>query len=194
MYRETENRAGRSQVLPFGIAAVLIAAIVLGGCAEPASPVAMTAPRAPGAAEQVTGSRFAVGAVAGGEETNPLWTSEVDAPSFRAALRNSLSNAGLLKEGSDLRVDAVLVEMDQPLIGISMTVTGTVLYRVVDAGDVVRFEQRVSAPYTAEFSEAFLGVERLRKANEGAIRTNIGRFIEILLQTPFEAGDGIAVS
>ena len=40
------------------------------------------------------------------------------------------------------------------------------------------FDQVVDVPYTANFSDAFYGVERLRLANEGAIRVNIGAFLQ----------------
>lgn len=176
------------------ISVAVLTLSTLAACAQPADPSSMVAPRALDAPAQATASRFAVGSVAGGEETIPLWTSEVSAEAFRTALTGSLANAGLLAPDSALRVEALLQELDQPLVGISMTVTATVIYRVIGPSDEVLFAQSVSTPYTAEFSEAFLGVERLRVANQGAIRTNIARFVEILLQTPFLVGDGLAVS
>ncbi len=40
----------------------------------------------------------------------------------------------------------------------------------------------IDTPYTADFSAAFVATERLRLANEGAIRTNIGQFMDKLRQ------------
>lgn len=36
-----------------------------------------------------------IGQVTGGQDTNPMWTYQVDAVSFRAALERSLEQAGL---------------------------------------------------------------------------------------------------
>ena len=43
------------------------------------------------------------------------------------------------------------------------------------------FDQTITEPYTANFSDAFLAVERLRLANEGAMRVNIGTFLKALV-------------
>ena len=42
------------------------------------------------------------------------------------------------------------------------------------------FEQAITTPYTAKAGDAFPGVERLRLANEGAVRQNITRLIDEL--------------
>ena len=68
-----------------------------------------------------------------------------------------------------------------------MTVTATVNYILTDtlSGQVI-YERDIAIPYTAEFSEAFLGMERLRKANEGAARVNIKEFVDDLYELTFE--------
>ena len=38
----------------------------------------------------------------------------------------------------------------------------------------------MEAPHTAAFDEAFLGAERLRIANEGSVKSNIGKLIQRL--------------
>ena len=43
-------------------------------------------------------------------------------------------------------------------------------------------QTQVVTPYTADLGDAFLGVERLKVASEGAIRTNIERLIRELAE------------
>ncbi len=123
--------------------------------------------------------------VQGGEKTNPIWTSQVDNPEFAAALENTLRvHALLVEQGGSGRykLTATLVSMDQPFIGASFTVTATVQYVLVDAtSGALVFDETIAKPYTAKFSDAFLGAERLRLANEGAIRENIGEFVRHLI-------------
>lgn len=120
--------------------------------------------------------------VTGGEETNPLWTSEVSTGDFRQALMLTLKQHTILASGNGpLTLDAALVTMDQPLVGFDMTVTSTVRYTVTRTGGAVIFEETLTVPYTANFSDAFIGARRLRLANEGAVKANIQRFIEHLV-------------
>jgi hypothetical protein len=59
-------------------------------------------------------------------------------------------------------------------------VTPTVDYTIVDAAGATVLSERVVSPFTAQFSDSFLAVERLRLANEGAIRENIRQFLALL--------------
>ena len=38
-------------------------------------------------------------------------------------------------------------------------------------------ERKLATPYTAKMGDAFVGTERLRLANEGAVRENISKLI-----------------
>ena len=157
-------------------------ALLLTACAEPAQQQNMIASAAPSAAGGPLASTMCVKQVSGGEETNPLWTSEVDDAAFRGALEASLRNSGLAAASpSDCRLDVVanLLGLAQPIAGFDMEVTANVNYSVLNSGsDDAYFESTVTTPYTANFSDAFAGVTRLRLANEGAIRTNITEFIK----------------
>jgi hypothetical protein len=124
-----------------------------------------------------------VGEVAGGSETNPLWKSEIDNASFRAALLESLRAAGLLaeKEGAPFVAQVRLVKLDQPAVGFNMTVISVVHYTVKDVRTGATIvDEDIMAAHTATVGEAFAGVKRLRLANEGAARKNIATFIERL--------------
>jgi hypothetical protein len=73
---------------------------------------------------------------------------------------------------------ADLQRLKQPVFGFNMKVTAVVNYQLRErSSGMPVFQTEVTTPYTAEMSEAFLGVERLKLANEGAIRENIEHLI-----------------
>ena len=62
-----------------------------------------------------------------------------------------------------------------------MTVSSKVHYTLVDTRDnKTVYEKTIDTPYTAAFTDALMGVTRLRLANEGAIRKNIEALIRDL--------------
>ena len=129
--------------------------------------------------------RLYVSAASGGDDTNPMWTSEISAEDFRKALEQALSNSGLLSEmrsSGQYEVRVFLDEVDQPFMGLDMTVTTKVTYEVIrqDSREKV-FEEQLIASHTATMGEQFYGVERLRLANEGSAEKNIQMFIQKLL-------------
>ena len=160
---------------------------LLTACASPARIAGMTASPQPSLDPNQTHLKesIRITQVSGGQETNPMWTSQVDAASFRQALEQSLRQAGLLgnAELANHYLSAELIDLDQPLIGASFTVTARVRYELIDAdADQVVYQELITQPYTAQFSDAFIGTERLKLANEGAIRNNIEALIEDLYQ------------
>jgi hypothetical protein len=169
---------------PFRMAFAILALSALAACSQPARVSQMAVPNmlAPivAANSELLGA-MSVGDVSGGKATNPLWTSQVDNPQFKEALERSLEFNGLLASpGTNPRlvVSATLVELKQPFIGLDFTVTPKVVYRVVQPnGEVELLREELVTPYTADFSSSFIAVERLRLANEGAIRESIKRFL-----------------
>jgi len=166
--------------------AVIGLTALLGACASPARMNAMIPERT---AETTISenspllSSIELGAVSGGESTNPLWTSEVGNPEFQAALRNALANHALLaKINPKYELTAHLLNVDQPVIGTSFTVTSSVRYEIIDKKSRKHIiNETIQTPYTASFSDAFIAVERLRLANEGAIRENIAALIKLVV-------------
>jgi hypothetical protein len=78
---------------------------------------------------------------------------------------------------------AHLVKLEQPLIGLDMTVTATVTYTLIErSSGKTTWEKTLVTPYTAKFTDAFFAVERLKFANEGAARANIAQLISELSQ------------
>lgn len=174
---------------------LLAGALTLAGCATPAKVESMQVSGVD--AKMVNASsalrdNVAVDKVIGGEETNPLWTSEISSSGFRQALEASLKNAGLLaslQSASKYVLEAHLKQVDQPIVGIDMTVTTTVNYVLKErATGVLIWEGDIVSPYTATFSQAYLGVERLRIANEGSAKSNISQLIEKLYSLGVKEG------
>lgn len=168
------------------VLASIVFAGLMSGCASPARIDQMTASASPQQRIAPTALRtnIAVRDVTGGKETNPMWMSNVGNSEFEQALEASLRDAGLLsagKQAGKYMLVAHLENVDQPMAGFSMTVTATVSYSLVEraTGKEV-LNRRVSLPYTASMGAAFSGTERLRIANEGAIRTNITKLIDEL--------------
>jgi len=178
------------------IVAALTAA-VLSGCATPARIDQMVSSATPEQRIKQTPfrSNVAVKEVTGGKETNPMWISNVGNSEFEQALEASLRDAGLLaagKQAGKYLMIAHLEKLDQPMMGIDMTVTATVSYTVYERSSGKEIlNRRISIPFTAQFSSAFMGTERLRIANEGAIRTNIAKIVDELFMLKL---DSVAVN
>lgn len=168
--------------------AALASTLLLASCASGARSTQMIAPVASTQDQVVSGQpgfqAVAVAPTQGGAATNPLWMSNVSADQFDAALKASLQGAGLLAaDGSpgQVRVSARLLELERPLAGFDMTVKSRVHYNVVDvASSKTLIDEPIAASGTARMGEALIGVERLRLANEAAVRANIQAFISRL--------------
>lgn len=115
-----------------------------------------------------------------------MWKSNVGSSEFSQALEGSLRTVGLLaanRQAGSHTLTVHLQNVDQPFIGLDMTVTASVNYVVAERSTNKEiFNRTVAVPYTAKFGDSLLGVERLKLANEGAIRTNISQLIEELFR------------
>ena len=163
------------------------------GCASPARVDQMAVSGQPAQRVSATPLRnnVAISDVTGGKETNPMWMSNVGGSEFSMALEESLRNVGLLapnRQAGRYTLTAHLKSLDQPMFGLDMTVTASVNYVLVERlnGKEI-FQRTMSVPYTAKMGDAFIGVERLKLANEGAIRSNISQLIDELFRLRVEA-------
>jgi len=165
-----------------------VLAVFLGACASPARVSQMT----------VSGSEFVVNEpmskqlknnialkdVTGGESTNPMWTSEIGNQQFKIAVEKSLMSAKLLNAlpaSADYHLEVNLAEVQQPVFGLDFTVTASVEYQLINSKTgLIVFKEKITRPFTATLKDAFMGVERLRIANEGAAKVNIEEFIKRL--------------
>ena len=187
----TANRTVRTGFQALAATALLAG---LNACASAAKPEAMTV-MAPATTDKPFPQRLqhamCVRTVSGGESTNPLWVSKVDDTGFRTALSASLDQAGLsaAASGCTYPVDVNLLGLSQPSMGFDMTVTSHVNYKVYDQSGQPVLLATIDAPYTAKMGDSLLGVERLRLANEGSIRTSIQDFFDKLRDADVKSAD-----
>lgn len=171
---------------PFKYGVLILIVLGAAGCASPAEMRSMVVDQS-ALVRAVPNSPFRnallIERVSGGEPTNPLWTSEISNTAFRGALRTSLENSGLMATKKPrFLLFATLSAVDQPLIGLDLTVHTDVIYRVLETKTKkIWLDQNVSAAYTATFGDAPIAIVRLRLANEGSVRENIKEFIKRLM-------------
>lgn len=165
----------------------LAVAMALTGCAAPARVEQMTATHfntAKIASANTLKNSIVVNDVSGGKSTNPLFMSNIGNEEFKQSLMNSLNSVGFLTTNKDQRrysLDVTIGGLDQPMMGLDMTVTATVNYRLEDtATQKVVFSRVIATPYTATLSDTLNGAKRLKLANEGAAKKNIEQFIDEL--------------
>lgn len=168
-------------------AALTTAGLLLAGCVAGARSTAMVAPvtdKTLVSASHPLHEALVVNAVTGGSETNPIWKSKVSSSNFRGALETSLNLTTMLAhDAGRFTVDADLVELDQPTLAINFDVKTTVRYTIRSRTDnSVVWRETIVTNYEAVFTDSFVRSERLRLANEGSVKTNIGQFIERLVQ------------
>jgi hypothetical protein len=128
-------------------------------------------------------NEIALTEVTGGEETNPMWTSEVSNEEFKKALMESLRMQQLLANGTGkYNLTVNLTEVDQPMFGLSFTATSISQYilRNNKTKDIV-FDESITGSHTATFGDAVYAPNRLKLATEGSIKENIKIFINNLL-------------
>jgi len=118
--------------------------------------------------------------------------SSISNEAFQEAVIQSLKANDLYSETGSYTLNIELQKVKQPIVGISMTVTTTVRYVLSDqANDRVLLDEVIVSPHTAKISDAFVGVTRLRLANEGSAKKNIEGLIEKIAKLKL---DGVDVS
>ena len=172
---------------------VVLLATLLAGCGTPSQPLPMAVTAAN--ALQIRGwvpdalkAQVGVAAVQGGEETGRWWGSKVSAMALQQALEESLLAVGMKPLSPEpaprFELQAELLQLDQPLVPvIGVTVGVAVSYTLVDkASGKVVYQRRIANTDEARFSEAIVSPnERLRIANERALRANIDLLLRDLV-------------
>jgi hypothetical protein len=120
---------------------------------------------------------IAVRSVTGGHVMNALTVMGVANEPLKAALESSLAANGYLARSGTPKfyVDAEIVNLDQPLIGLDLDVTAEITYRVSGAGLATTYPIKTTA--RATFSDSPLAADRMRVANERAMQQNIRQFL-----------------
>lgn len=153
--------------------------LLSGGCAAPASSLKMV----PKDYEVSKKHSYTVKIeTTGGRETNPLWTSQISSSDFGEAVSKAIMESGVFQRvtkdnAADYLLEISILNCSQPVMGLDMTVgleTKWKVSRIGPSGEYkLLWSDTIASSYTAKVGEAFVAVERLKKANEGAARENI---------------------
>lgn len=164
----------------------ILFACFLGGCAA-AAESALMVPSTPLSGEEVNTAllrSIGIGAVTGGEETDPMQFSRVSNEDLREALRISLNNVGFLaseKKSEKFVLNASLLELTFPRSGFTQTTSAFIRYELqrIDDGEVI-YDETITTEFTATIDDEFVGIARVKLTNEGAVRENIAEFLRAL--------------
>ena len=192
-FRRTVNfslkkRGNMNQILTCVRSILMIAMLgTLIGCATPARPGHMVPETAHFPSQSLDSplhSAIAISRVGGGEKTNPLLVSKVGSNELQEALRLSLKQCGLLSPSdvaAPFRLEVFLIELKQSGSSLTAIVDSVMRYKLIRSGDdQVVYDDIITASYKATVGDSFYGPQRLKLANEGAIRANIAAFLENL--------------
>lgn len=163
--------------LPFALAASALT-FLLASCASTTQREAL-APAGISASHRTSQPIRAL--VSGGSNLTAIGGSGISNDNFKQALETSLVQSGMFSAAGDggYQLEAFIANIQQPIFGASLTVTLQVSYNLRRGGTSV-WRKTIESTYEAPFSEAFVGVTRLRKATEGAARQNISNLIQEL--------------
>ncbi|MFT7722672.1 MAG: hypothetical protein QM788_07550 [Roseateles sp.] len=180
--------------MPPRSAFLLAAVLALAGCGAPSQTRSMAV--APGDALQLRGwlpaalkGRVGLAPVQGGAETDRWWGSRVSTAALQQALEDSLHAVDLRPATPEpaprFELRAELLALEQPPLPVAeVTVTAAVRYTLTDlASGRVLYLRRVASAGSAGLGEAVLSPsERLRLANERALRAGIGLMLRDLVR------------
>jgi hypothetical protein len=179
-----------------GPLALLVLALGLSACAsEPApfapEPVSMRAPNTPETTISTNSNlreAVTIGQVADVRETNRLVGSLVSSSNLAEALRQSLAVRTMLANRDErFRLEATLISLQEPFMGLDFLVTSKIHYRLTRLSDnAIVFEREMTARFTATLRSSDFGPRRLKLANEGSIRENISQFLAALIAAEAE--------
>jgi hypothetical protein len=129
---------------------------------------------------------IAVAPVSIGNDTSVPWTSQISSAEFQEALVRTLMVANLASaQNGRFRLEAALLKLERPYAGFAMTVTASIAYRLTEtATGAVVYQDTRSSLGTASLNDAVTNTNRLRIADERAIRANFRKLIEDLYALP----------
>jgi hypothetical protein len=169
---------------------LILAALSLacaGACAPPASYSAMVPDMPPGKTPAPAyRNAITVGSVTVGRDTATPWRSAVGPGQVQEALVQTLAANQLGQPANGrYRLDALLLMLDRPYAGFAMTVTAAIAWRLTDAASgVVVYERTLKGLGTATLDDAVDNNNRLRIADQRAVRANIQQMVLDLLALP----------
>ncbi|MEJ6003367.1 hypothetical protein [Paucibacter soli] len=178
--------------------ALLGSGLALTGCGTPADPEGMRLSVAEGLqlrgwVPEALKQQVQLGQVLGGQPTGRLWGSKIGDEALRVALQESLKAAGMLAQqpqGGRYELRAALLALEQPVVAVGdARVVLTMAYELLDkagggnGNNNKLYQRELRSVHVAEFGDAMLDQnERLRLANEGALRKSINAVLRELLE------------
>lgn len=165
---------------------VLTVSVAITCCAAPAS-VTLMVPSLDNTNFASTNMTLMITEVKGGEKTYPMWSSsKIENKGFKEALTNALKRSGIFKDVfTDKKGDYILYTeiISQELkSGFPITSTLFVNYKLIeDKSNRELCKENILSQYDAKhttFKE--IGVERAKRANEGAVRNNLSQLVKKL--------------
>jgi hypothetical protein len=176
--------------MPLPSRRLLLAALSLAcvtACAPPAGYSAMVAGAPPGQAPApVYRNAITVGSVTLGRDTGTPWMSAVSPDQVQQALVQTLAAAGLGQPANGrFRLDGMLLTLDRPFAGFAMTVTATIAWRLTDTTNgAVVYDRAFRTLGTATLDDAVDNNNRLRIADQRAVRANLQQLVQDLAALP----------
>ena len=173
--------------LLYTICALFVSAMILAGCPKPIQPEKMISNQIETEYLISSGPLYksiSVSKVGGGKETNPMMYSEIGNPELEKAIITSLRGYNYYAhstEDTKYNLNVFLVEIDRPKSGFTTTITAFVRYKLIEIeNNRTVIDEIVKTSDTKTSEEVFVGLTRMRIAQEEAIKKNIIEFIKIL--------------
>jgi len=185
-----QERLSHPQIIKgflYTVCGLFVFATILTGCPKPIAPEKMI-PTQIGTEYLISNGPFyksiSVSNVGGGKETNPMMFSEIGNPELEEAIITSLRGYNyhaLSTEDAKYKLNVFLVEVDRPKSGFTTTITAFVRYKLSEIeNNRTVIDELVKTTDTKTGEEVFVGITRMRIAQEEAIKKNIIEFIKIL--------------
>jgi hypothetical protein len=101
---------------------------------------------------------------------------------FQGALLNSIAQAGLLAtKNPKYRLDATLIDLDQPFFGFNYTVKSSARYVITDIkSNTALYDETLTLPCSVRFADAIDGNVRFYKATTCSVSENITHFLKTI--------------
>ncbi|MBF7092221.1 hypothetical protein IUY40_11790 [Flavobacterium sp. ALJ2] len=134
--------------------------------------------------EKRIGDKIFIKPVIGGEETSPFGISKISNKNFEEAFKKSILDSNFFSKISSTTDDDWIIEMsivsvDKPKFGFVFTVKSVINYKLYYKNKLV-FSKNINQTGRATFSDAQVGVKRVRIANEFSAKNNIKSLFESL--------------
>jgi len=115
----------------------------------------------------------------GGIDAKPLWSSQISNIAYTKALSNALAKSGVFQtvtkgDGADYILDVTIWGYDQPWHGANIVIGMKTKWELTNAKTHAPvWSNTFTTAYRAEWLSSLFDQERIEKAHEAAVRTNI---------------------